>query len=174
MYALVNLYFTHKVVKMWKVSGDLVNKLVYTFPNDPTKTVLILNIPECYYGVQMVGSREEGEFRILYNAVMPKKIGNPVYEVSSYNILSPGDGAHVTVINDSTIRVTLNQWGTWWWWFGFGAGNYENEYYKLNMTDMGHQYELILKHPISEYKLYYQVGEQWKTVDVNKKNKEQF
>ena len=174
MYALINLYFTHKVIKMWKVSGDVVNQLVYDFPNDPSKTVLVLNVPECYFGVQMIGSREEGEFKILYNAVMPQKISNPVYEVSAYNIQTPNDGAHVTVMNDSTIHVTLNQWGTWWWWFGFGAINYENEYYKLNMVDMGHWYELTLKHPYTEYKLLYVIGDKWRTVDMGKKNEDQY
>ncbi len=173
-YTLGSLYFAHKVIKMWKVSGDIVNNLVYYFPNDPSKTVLILNVPECYYGVQMIGSREEGEFKILYNAVMPNKITNPVYEVSAYNITTPGDGAHVTVINDSTLHVTLNQWGTWWWWFGFGAGNFENEYYKLNMVDMGHWYELKLKRPANEYKLLYITGDQWRTVGMNRKNEDQY
>lgn len=173
LFALVNLYFTHKVNKLWKVSGDEVNKLVASFPNDASKTVLILNVPECYYGVQMIGSREEGEFAIMYNALMPQKLTNTVYEVSAFNITSPTDGAHVNVINDSVVHVTLNQWGTWWWWFGFGAINYENSYYKLNMVDGGHWYELILKQPASNYLLLYTVGDQWKKVDMSLKNADQ-
>ena len=174
LYALGNIYVTHKVVKMWKISGDLVNKLVYTFPNDSTKTVLILNVPECYYGVQMIGSREEGEFKILYNAVMPEKMKNPVFEVSSYNLFSPSDGAYVTVYNDSILHVTLRRWGACWYWYGMGAISYENEYYKLNMRSMGHWYELILKQPALNYKLIYQIGDEWKAVNMSKKNVDQY
>jgi hypothetical protein len=173
LFTLVNVYFTHKVNKMWKVSGDIVNKLVSTFPNDPSKTVLIMNVPECFYGVQMIGSREEGEFKILYNAVMPQKINNPVFEVSASNIIAPDNGAHVMVINDTLLHVTLNQWGTWWWWFGLGAKDYENEYYQLKLTDPGHWYELMLKKPSSQYLLLYIVGDQWRVVDMNKKSVDQ-
>ena len=41
------------------------------------------------------------------------------------------------------------------------------------MTDPGHWYQLILKHPASEYLILYQVGSKWKTVDWNKKNVDQ-
>lgn len=169
IYALLNVYFTHRINKMWQQSGNLVNKLTETFPNDPTKTVLILNVPECYYGVQMIGSREEGEFAIMYNAMMPQKLTNPVMEVSAYNMTDMSNGAHVTVMNDSTLHVTLNQWGTWWWWFGLGAINFENEYYRIDVKDPGHWYELTLKKQPGTYLLLYQVGDQWKHVDMHKK-----
>ncbi len=173
-YGLICLYFTHKINMMWKVSGDIVNKLVSTFPNDPTKTILIMNVPECYFGVQMIGSREEGEFKILYNAVMRQKINNPVFEVSAANIVAPDNGAHVNVVNDTLLHVTLNQWGTWWWWFGLGALNYENEYYKLDITDPGHWYTLTLKKPAGQYKLLYIIGDQWHVVDMSRKNVDQY
>ncbi len=172
--ALVNYRFTHKVVAYWQQSADVVNHLVATFPNEPAKKVLLLNLPECFDGVQMVGTRDDGEFRMMYNSIMPDKISNEVYDVEAFYMRSMKDGAHVTVLNDSVIKVTLNQWGTWWIYYGYGAGSYENKDFRVDMRDQGHWYNVILKHPSSEYLLLYTVGRDWKKVDLTKQNIDQY
>jgi hypothetical protein len=174
LYALINIRFAHKVIAYWQQSAGVVNNLVYTFPNDPSKKVLLLDLPECLDGVQMIGSRDDGEFRMMYNAIMPHQITNPVYDVEAYYLHSPADGASVTVINDSTVHVTLDQWGSWWLYYGFGAMNYENSDYKVNMKDPGHMYELILKHPCEQYLLLYETDGKWKVADWSKKNVPQY
>jgi hypothetical protein len=122
----------------------------------------------------MVGTRDDGEFRMMYNAIMPVQISNPVYDVEAFYMQSPSDGAHVIVINDSTLTVTLNQWGTWWLYYGLGSTSYENVDFKVNMKDEGHFYELTLKHPWDEYLLLYMVEGRWKTVDMSRKGEDQF
>lgn len=174
LYALLNIRYTHRVNAYWQQSAQIVNKLVSTFPNDTSKKVLLLDLPECLDGVQMVGTRDDGEFRMMYNAIMPKKITNPVYDVEAFYLKNITDGAHVMVINDSVLHVTLNQWGTWWLYYGYGATSYENADFKVNMIDEGHWYELTLKHPAIEYLLLYSVGDTWNTVDWSKKNVEQY
>lgn len=174
IYALLNIRFTHRVVAYWEQSSHIVNNLVYTFPNDPAKKILLLNLPECLDGVQMIGSRDEGEFRMMYNAIMPQKANNPVYDVEAFYLQSPADGAHVMVLNDSTLRVTLNQWGTWWLYYGFGARSYTNSDYRVDMKDPGHSYDVIIKHPINEYLVLYVIGDEWKRVDWQKKNVDQY
>lgn len=174
LYALLNIRFTHKVNAYWQQSAHIVNNLVATFPNDASKIVLLLDLPECLDGVQMVGTRDDGEFRMMYNAIMPQKITNPVYDVEAFYLSSPADGAHINVLNDSTIRVTLNQWGTWWLYYGLGATSYENADFRVDMRDEGHWYDLILKHPVSEYLLLYNTGDQWQKADLNKKNIDQY
>ena len=174
VYVLINLRFTHKVNAYWQQSAHIVNNLVYHFPNDPTKKVLLLNLPECLDGVQMIGSRTEGEFGMMYDALMPEKLTNHVYDVEAYYLQSPGDGAHVMVTDDSTATVTLNQWGTWWLFYGFGATSYENEDFRVDMRDCGHYYVVVLKHAADQYVLLYQVGDQWKKVDWGKKGVEQW
>lgn len=171
---LVNYRYTHKANAYWHQSADIVNNLVATFPNDPEKKVLLVNLPECMDGVQMVGTRDDGEFRMLFNSVRPDKITNEVYDVEAFYMRSPADGAHVNVVNDSTIKVTLNQWGTWWIYYGFGATSYENKDFKVVMRDQGHWYDLILKHPASEYLVLYCVGRDWHKVDFDKKNSDQY
>ena len=174
LYALINIRYTHKANAYWQQSAHIVNNLVHSFPNDPAKKVLLLNLPECLDGVQMVGTRDDGEFRMMYDAIMPHKLPNLVYDVEAFYMRSPNDGAHVLVVNDSTLHITLNQWGTWWLYYGLGATSYENSDFKVDMKDAGHLYELTVKHPATDYLALYMVGDQWKKVDWNKKAVEQY
>jgi hypothetical protein len=122
----------------------------------------------------MIGAEQNSEFRLMHDVLLPaEKTNTAVYDAMAYNMATPDDGANVVVANDSTIKVTLNQWGTWWWYGMKGGNSYENDSYKLNLQDPGHWYELTLKHPAGEYLLLYQQGSQWKTVDMGKKGVEQ-
>ncbi len=173
-FTAINIRYTILINDYWKRSSDIVNKLVDTFPNDPAKKVLLLDLPECLHGVQMVGSRDDGEFRMMYNAIKGGKLPNPVHDVEAFYMDSANNGAHVIVTSDTSARVVLNQWGTWWLYYGFGATSYDNTDFRVNMIDAGHQYEIILKHPATEYLLLYQAGGEWRKVDWNKKNVEQY
>lgn len=173
-FALVNLRFTIKVVRLWSKSEKVIYGLLHSFPDPGDKTVIILNLPEVMQGVQMIDAQPQSEYKLMHNLMLPRhKITNKVYDGVSYNMITPADGAHVSVLNDSTIRVTLNQWGTWWWYNALGALSYKNADYSLNIIDEGHFYELTLKKPADQYMLLYQVGDQLKVVDWNKKNQDQ-
>lgn len=174
LYAVVNGYFTWKVNTYWKQSADIVYNLSHKIPDPGNKIILLLNLPANLNGVPMIGSLAESAFKEMYNVNNPKKLNNTVYDVVSYNMVTPADGAHVAIYGDSLLHVTLNQWGTWWWYSRLGAASYENEAYKMNLMDPGHWYELVLKHPLNDYLLLYQVGDTWKKVDVNNKNVEQY
>jgi hypothetical protein len=173
VYAALNLYFTIDVNTLWKHSAYINNRLLNGLPAVGNKTVVLLNIPENMKGVPMIGAQPDGEYKAMYE-VFVGSMPNKIYDAASYNMITMNDGAHVTVINDSMIRVTLNQWGAWWWYEGHGAKSYENADYKLNMADPGHWYELTLKRPADNYLLLYETGANWKTVDMNKKNQDQY
>lgn len=174
IYAAINVYFTVKVNGYWKHSAYVINRLLSDFPSSGSKTVLLLNNPENLNGVPMIGAEPDGEFKALHKLFTNNSLANTVYDVASYNMITMDDGAHVAVINDSLIRVTLNKWGTWWWYSGHGAKSYENSDYKLNLGDPGHWYELTLRHPANNYLLLYEVGPNWKTVDMSKRNVDQY
>jgi hypothetical protein len=174
LYALINARFTWRVNKYWWQSARIVNSLMRTFPPAGNKTVLLLNVPEYMNGVPMVGPFWHFSFRQMYNVFNTPPISNKMYDVVQYNMVSATDGAHVMVINDSMAHVTLNQWGTWWWLGMWGAASYQNEDFKLNMTDQGHRYELTLRHLAPGYLLLFQVGDQFKIVDWQKKNVDQY
>ena len=59
------------------------------------------------------------------------------------------------------------------WVPGHGGKSYETVDYKLNMKDPGHWYELTLKRPAAGFMLLYEVGDQWKIVDISKKGVDQ-
>jgi len=168
VFAFINIYFTMRVNKDWKQSTQVVSHLLV--PDAGNKTVLFLDVPANMNGVPMVGPFLHFSFRQMYNLVNTQKINNTAYDVVSYNMLAPDNGAHVMVINDSMIHVTLNQWATWWWYGMVGAFSYQNEDYKVNMIDPGHWYELTLRRPSSQYLLLYQVGDTWKAVDIALRN----
>jgi len=173
VYGLTNLYFTIKVNRYWQQSTNIDNSLLQNLPPAGDKIILLLNIPENMNGIAMIGAQPEGEYKAMRDQFVEKKVNNVIYDVASYNMLTAKDGAHIMVVNDSMLHVTLNQWGTWWWYEGHGGRSYETKDYKLNMIDSGHWYELTLKHPSSQYMLLYSVGDQWKIVDMNRKNEDQ-
>jgi hypothetical protein len=175
LFVLINLRFAIKVNRYWGKSYHVDKALLVNLPDPGNKIIILLNLPENMNGVPMIGSEKESEYKLMHNLLLAdRQIGNTVYDALSYNMSTPGDGAHVTVANDSMIHVTLNQWGTWWWYEGKGGHSYENEDYKLNLIDAGHWYELTLKKPAQQYLLLYQTGNQWKTVDMNRRNEDQY
>jgi hypothetical protein len=174
VFTLVNLRFAILVSRYWGKSARVIHGLLANMPQAGNKIILLLNLPESLNGVAMIGSEKESEYKLMHNLLLPEKqISNTVYDVLSYNMTTPADGAHATVINDSTVKVTLNQWGTWWWYEGKGGHSYENDDYRLNLIDAGHLYELTLKKPADQYLLLYEKGDEWKAVDMNKKNADQ-
>lgn len=174
VYALINVYFTVKVNSYWGQSASMVTSLFKTMPPASGKTVLILNSPEYLNGIPVIGPFWHFSFGKMRNLYVDNPVDTAVYEVVSYNLTTADDGAHVKMVNDSVLHVTLNQWGTWWWIGMWGAHNYETKDYKLNLVDPGHWYELTLKKPAQDYLLLYQVGGKWKQVDIGKKNDDQY
>ncbi|MBS1584393.1 MAG: hypothetical protein JSS82_02405 [Bacteroidetes bacterium] len=169
---LVNLRYTIQVNRYWMKSARINNHLLDTYAIADDKITLLLDQPENMHGVPMIQATTGGEFKLMYNLLRNGHINGEVLDIVSMNMETPADGVFATVLNDSTIKITANQWGTWWWFDGFGAGDRENEYFKLHAPD-AHWYELTLKKDPSKYRLLYQVGGDWKTVDWSKKNEDQ-
>lgn len=170
---IINIYFTVTINLIWKQSNYITTRLLKEMPEPAGKTVVILNLPQNMNGVPMIGAEHDGQFKKMRDMLVAPS-NTKMYDVAAYNMLTKDDGAHVLVVNDSTVKVTLNQWGTWWWFGDFGAVSYENEDYKLNMVDMGHWYLLTLKKPKENFLLLFEVGDQWRTVNWNLKNEEQY
>ncbi len=173
LYMIVNLRFTVQVSRYWMKSTKVISSLLNTFPDTTDKTIILLNVPQNMHGVPMIGAEKESEFKLMHDLLVTgTNTTTPVYDAQAYNMLTPEDGANVTVINDSTIKVTLNQWGTWWWYAMQGGQSYSNSEYSLNLKDPGHFYELTLKKPANQYLLLYQVGSNWKIVDMSRRGEQ--
>ncbi len=173
VFCIFNMYFACYAIDLWHQSAQLISSLIHRFPDPRGRTVLLLNPPENMQGVEMIGSDDPSFFKLAYNLETNRKIGEPVYDVVSYNIVSVKDGVHARVMSDSVVRVTLNQWATWWWYGGLGGHDYQNEQYKLAMQEGG-SYLLTLKHPAAGYMLVFQTGDQWKEMDFSKRDEDQW
>ncbi len=167
VFLAVNVRYNVKVVRYWSKSYRIVNSLLLNLPDDRSKTMLLFNLPQNLHGIPMIGAEKNSEFKLMHDLLIPDKLlTNTVYDVMAYNMLTPQDGAHVEVINDSMIKVTLNQWGTWWWMETRGGYSYWTSDYKLDLKDPGHWYELTLRKPADQYILLYNVGEEWRRVEI--------
>lgn len=173
LFTLINLRYTIQLNRYWMKSERIINSLNTHMPYAANKVIVLLNLPQCMHGIPMITATKEGEYKLMHDLLYTPAINNIVFDGAAYNMITPTDGAHVTVVNDTLMKVTLNQWGTWWWYEGLGALSYENEYYKIRMVDPGHWYEMVLKQDPNKYQLLYQVGDQWKVVDWSKKNVDQ-
>jgi hypothetical protein len=172
-YSCINLFFTIKVNLYWKHSAYIVNRLLKEIPDPGNRIIVLLNLPQSLNGIPMIGAERDGQYKKMHELFVGK-IPNKIYDVAAFNMLTKEDGAHVIVANDSIVRVTLNQWGTWWWYEAQGGISYENEDYILYMRDMGHWYDIQLKHPRDQYLLLYAVGDKWKEVNWKKKEEKQY
>ena len=169
LFGLGNVYFTIRENLIWKHATYVDNRLLHEFPDPGDKTVVLLNLPQNMEGVPMIGAEADGQFKMMYELFVGKKLPNKIYDAAAFNMISQIDGAHVKVINDSAVKVSLNQWGTWWWYESMGCRNYENGDYKLEMLKDGNSFQLTLKHPANGYMLLYSIAGQWRTVDWTNK-----
>ena len=174
LYGMANIYFTIKVNTYWKHSAYVTNRLLHDLPAGGDKTIILLNLPENMCGVPMIGAEPGSEYKAMRDMFVDTMVKNAIYDAMSFNMTGLTDGAHVKVMNDSTIDVTLNQWGTWWWYDGHGGHGYECADYRIDLKDIGRWYEITLKGPAAHYLLLYQAGGQWKQVDMGLKDAEQW
>lgn len=161
---LVSVFLTLRTNRHWQTSEKINTALLQNFPISNDKPTILLSMPYCYKGIPMINAWPYGNYQRMYEVLNQMELPTKVYDGSAFNMISPNDGSEVEVVNDSTIKVSLKQWGTWWWYMDFGGRSYETEAYKLNMVDQGRWYELQLAQPLSSYNLLYQVGDKWQTV----------
>ncbi len=160
LWAGLSAFLTLRTVRHWQTSERIVESLLTNVPPSGGRTTILLSMPYCYKGIPMINAWPSGNFarmrEVLYSP-LPQK----VWDGAAFNMAAPTDGSRAEIVNDSTIKVTLNQWGTWWWYQDFGAYNYETPDYRVDMRDPGHWYQLILKRPRQEFQLLYQNADRW-------------
>lgn len=143
---------------------DIYYALIRNYKWQGVEHVLVLNLPNNYHGIRQIPAMEDGNMN-RHLAVFADSSKGRIYDVSSYNMDQKWDGAHVKVMDSMTLKVTLNQWGTWWLYDSYGATSYENELYAVDMTDQGHEYLLKLKSKPQNMVILFQQGEHWKMVN---------
>ena len=163
-YVAICIWGTLTITLKAKQSGKVFNQLIQGYCWQEKPLVILLNQPDNFEGIGMLPARVDFFKTNLttLNPLIPKGI---ILDVLSYNMTSPYDGAHVRMLNDSMLTVTLNQWGSWWWWGGSSGLVDENEFYKLNLSNSGHEYTFTLKRKYQNAVLMFQKGDRWKEVN---------
>jgi hypothetical protein len=127
-------------------------------------THLLLNVPANLDGiVAFQASPDMDEFNSHLRIFTGDSARGRIQSVAGFNMVKWWDGAHVTMLDRTHLKVTLNQWGTWWFNGTLGASDHETDLYRARFTDPGHEYELELK-DTSVQMLYFNGG-QWHEVD---------
>ena len=161
LWACVSATLTLRSVRHWQTSERINESLLTQIPPAGGRTTILMSMPYCYKGIPMINAWPSGNFarmrEVLYTP-LPQK----VWDGAAFNMASLTDGSAAESVNDSTMKVTLKQWGTWWWYLDFGAYSYQTPDYRVDMRDPGHWYCLILKRPRREYQLLYQDGDRWR------------
>jgi hypothetical protein len=174
LYMAVCLVLTVESVFAWRGAAKVQYGILRTFTWQSSDPVLLLNIP-CYYkGVPIMPANEENEFNNQLKTFGYPSAQGKMYSVSSYNMQHMWDGAHVTVLDSSTLRVTLNQWGSWWMFMYAGAQSYETDLFKVDITDQGHEYLVRLKSRPPGLTALFVQDIYWRKVDMNKIGSEQW
>jgi len=163
----IYLGLTSFLVWQWRSSNKVFWGIQDNFHWNNSPQVLLLNLPGVYNGAGLILASIPDDFsehlRIFYH--LPNR--HNIYDVAGYNMTHLWDGAHVQVLDSLHLKVTLNQWGTWWWYGGLGAVDYSNEIYQVHFTDPGHEYLLSLKQRPPGQVILYNVGTSWKQVDFS-------
>lgn len=174
LYILLCVWGVLKIAFMTREASKVFYGVIDNFYWYNSPRVLLLNLPNNYNGIGMIPSRDDGYFKDHLKVMKASAGYGKIYDVTSYNITSEYDGAHVTVLDSMTLKVTLNQWGTWWWHNSLGAVDYENDMYRMELIDSGHQFLLHFKQDPNSFVILYQVGSGWKQVDMNNIGGEQW
>lgn len=170
IYLCLSTYLLLKTNRNWYKSEKIFTSLVKQYTEGDAAEVLILNAPDNYAGMPMFRVlAEESGMKEAIEIYQRRKLNMRMIDVAQYNMTTPDDGAHIRVDSSNQIMVIFNQWGNWWWRAGKGATNYENDLYKIKFdyNGCGNCYQLTFKNNNPRRVLLFQVGNQFKKVDMS-------
>jgi hypothetical protein len=160
------------LVWTWRTATKEFWGIQYNYRWDDAPLVLLLNIPCNHKGIGIIPANPNEELAEHLRIFYKRRPKGEIVDVAAYNMEHSYDGAHVTVLDSLHVKVTLNQWGTWWWYLGRGMPEYENEYYSVRYDPDGLSYILSLKQRPPGMVILFSQGMQWREVDMEKKGEQ--
>jgi hypothetical protein len=129
-----------------------------------TRPILLLNVPNNLDGAAIMYASWQTD---IVNSHLQIFTGDSTHTrivtLAGYNMVHWWDGAHATIIDSTHLKVTMDQWGSWWWNGTLGATDFENDLCKVHFID-GHDYEVELKQPLSHFLILTNRGPDWEIV----------
>jgi hypothetical protein len=165
MLLCLNLYFLKDIINRWQVANEIQYKALSTFQWEHADKVFILNQP-CYYkGVYVFRNRTR--FIRALKFFKKQNLQDKIVEVAWANRFAETDSVTIETINNSDIKLTLNEWGRWFWVNGIGASNYSTEYFSAEFDEWNHSYVVHFKKPLNDNDVViYYTPDGWKKVEM--------
>ena len=165
-YLSLQLYLCSTNIAAWSGNRLLQENLIIHSNFPAGKRVFVLAAYTNYKGVYGFGvDQMVPQFQTMYQVLTHGKNSNTdVQMVAYFNMNKITDGVQVTIVNESTLKVELSQWGTWFW-TDMMNGLVDNKQisYEIKKDQEMNHFMLVTftdKKPGDVY--VYQVGNQWK------------
>lgn len=165
-YLLPAVLLSVRISFRWARAAGVQYALLDHFQWTNADNVILLNLPTYYKDVRIMPDLQYNEFADQLRFFTGRQLSGHLYSVMGYNMNALQDGAHVCVLDSRTLKVTLNQWGGWWMYQCIGAADYENDLYRVEIKDIGHEYLISFKKPLSGKDIVlFQKGGNWQSVN---------
>lgn len=167
-YLSIQLYLCSSNIAAWSGNRLLQENLIIHSNFPAGKRIFVLAAYTNFRGVYGFGvDQMVPQFQTMYQVLTHGKNNETeVQMVAYFNMNKMTDGVQVSVVNDSTLKVELSQWGTWFWAdLMHGLVSKKEKCYQIVKDEELNHYMLVTftdKKPDDVY--IYQVGNQWKYV----------
>lgn len=145
-YLFIGGYFLHQQVNKWHEAALVHNRCVKSFVWADAPKVYILNVPTNYKGVYEFRNNERLPYALDFFKNFKKR--EKIISVLSSNYTSLNDSTIVSVINDSTLLVTIENNGGWLMNEFVGATDYSNDEVDVRVLEGAHSYQLTVRKKI--------------------------
>ena len=146
-------------------AGKAYHALTLNFPENMDGDIWVLTLPDNYAGFYLFRDWEiDGtSIRETSDLLFNKPLENNIKVICQFNMMNPDDRFGVEWVDESTIKVAIGQYGTWFWRMAIGAGNYSTDEYSVIFKD--YHYLLKINKPDPRRLYIYQDGHNWKKLE---------
>ncbi len=157
--------FLQTNIQSWRKASIVSESLEQNFNQFEAKKIYMLAVPDNFRGAYMY--RLTGLQPLAEN--IEKRHGvnmqDKFVEVTKFNMLTAEDKVMVEVINDFSLKVTLEKWENLFLKNSQGASDFETEEFKVELDEWGHSYTITFKQKETNAVYMYASGMEWKTVE---------
>ena len=168
VYLIANMIFSRANIKSAALAAEGSDFMLQNFPCDAYigQEIVLLGLADNFRGCYLYS--EYADDANSFKKAMAIKYPNRSCELdilnpAQFNIKFATDGLGAHYVDDKTIKVFIQQWGTWFWRHGKGLASYETDRYRLETH--GWYYLLYLKEDFENSVFLYPEGAEWKILE---------
>lgn len=168
VYLIANMIFSRANIKSTSLAAEGADFMLQNFPCERYngQELVLLGLADNFRGCYLYSeyADDANSFQKALAIKYPDRsceleILNP----AQFNMKFASDGLGAHYVDNKTIKVFIQQWGTWFWRHGKGLASYETERYKVETH--GWYYLLHLKEGFENSVFLYPEGAEWKILE---------